>query len=286
MNVDPQIVSSLLVATGAAALYVVGAKLARIAGSAIRLPTPYSRLLAPEPGERYRRTLERIDARLNTLIAALAVLVCVYLSLSVMVIEPWWSELAAWSWWLLALFLAALGVYGTARIVSLVRQRLAARHHLEAQLAVAQRLKHVAAHGNTLFHQVPAGNGAIDHVALGSNGVYAVHVVVRRPRKEGAALLRGDRLEFLPGEEVYDLEPWVHRVAALRARLQQALGHRVRVMSVIVAPGWESLRNEGEKHLLVNHSNLTMLVGWRDPEAYLMDSELETVHELLAAGAA
>ena len=59
------------------------------------------------------------------------------------------------------------------------------------------------------------------------------------------------------------------------------LGHNVRIRTVIVIPGWEVDSQESEAYLAVNERNLTMLTGWKDPNDFLMNEDVDKVQKVL-----
>jgi hypothetical protein len=61
------------------------------------------------------------------------------------------------------------------------------------------------------------------------------------------------------------------------------LGHKVRVRSVIAAPGWEIGVQTNENHLLVNERNISMLRGWKDQSDYLMNEDVDALQKELTA---
>jgi hypothetical protein len=50
---------------------------------------------------------------------------------------------------------------------------------------------------------------------------------------------------------------------------------------VIAVPGWDVHEQAGEEHLVVNDRSLPMLRGWNDQADYLMNDDLESLHEML-----
>lgn len=73
------------------------------------------------------------------------------------------------------------------------------------------------------------------------------------------------------------------RTAALERDFRRLLDHRVRVRSVIAVPGWEVQQQSSEEHLLVNDRNLPMLRGWKDQADYLMNEDVDALHQMLTA---
>ena len=51
--------------------------------------------------------------------------------------------------------------------------------------------------------------------------------------------------------------------------------------SVIAVPGWEVLEQANEEHLVVNDRSLPMLTGWKDQADYLLNEDVDTLHQML-----
>jgi hypothetical protein len=214
-------------------------------------------------------------------LAAGFVLLSVFVALFFAGREGWWSDLAPWAWWLVSLFLALVAACEVHVLLGLWQARRRAVRSLDAHLATGQRLEYVAARGNFLFHSVPAGGDCIDHVVLGPNGVYAVHVLDEPLRGDRRARLENGSVVFGDGDR-RPLAGWRHRVANLARELESGLGHALKIRSVIVVPDREVAAAEEGDVLLVNQSGLTMMTGWRDQRAFLLDEEVACLERLLS----
>jgi hypothetical protein len=71
--------------------------------------------------------------------------------------------------------------------------------------------------------------------------------------------------------------------AALEREFRRLLDHRVRVRSVIAVPGWLVNNQSSEEHLLVNNRSLPMIRGWKDQADYLMNEDVDALHEMLTS---
>lgn len=250
----------------------------------MRRPSPLGEGIRSEPGDALRRQLRDTDLRAATRLAAAFVLLSVFVALFFAGTERWWSDLHPWAWWLVSLFLAAAAAYEVRVLLGLLQTRRQAARSLDAHIATAQRLEYVAARGNYLFHCVPVGDAYIDHVVLGTNGLCAVHVIDRPPSGDRTARLEAGGVVFGTGEgERHPLKNWRGVVAGLTRELEAGLGRALTVRSVIVVPGWEVSAAEERDTLLVNQSGLTMMTGWRDQRAFLLDEEVADLERFLTA---
>ena len=48
-------------------------------------------------------------------------------------------------------------------------------------------------------------------------------------------------------------------------------------------PGWEITGQSSDEHLLVNERSLPMLRGWKDSADYLMNEDVDALHDMLTS---
>ena len=186
--------------------------------------------------------------------------------------------------WVLAVVSVLLGAalgYWIYRLVILVLRRNKLVHKYCAQLAIGTSLRRAALGGNRVFHNIPIGEDVLDHVLLGPDGLFAIHVAaVKRPKKlkEGVGenvVMEGDRLTF--GELVID--EYLPRVNANIMHFEQNLsgvvGHAMTIRSVIVTPGWGTTPDADAKHLLLTEKSVVMVTQWKREGELLMDDEIK-----------
>ncbi|MEE8117998.1 MAG: hypothetical protein V3T39_00430 [Gammaproteobacteria bacterium] len=167
------------------------------------------------------------------------------------------------------------------RLVILVLRRNRLVHKYCAQLAIGTSLRRGALGGNRLFHNIPIGEDVLDHVLLGEDGLFAIHVIaVKRPRKlkEGVSEnveMNDNRLTF--GELVID--EFLPRVEANIMHFEQNLsgvvGHAINIRSVVVTPGWGTTPDAEAKHLLLTEKSVVMLTQWKRNEDVLAKDEIK-----------
>jgi hypothetical protein len=243
-------------------------------------PLPFSGLLLPESAQRFRDEVELLGRKQSALLAsALAFAVLFAFAL----VSDASRMLAGANSWLLvaagAIVVVGIGwgIYRLARVV-LRRRRLLFRRN--ANIAVGQTLDRVTGDLNRVFHDVDCASDIVDHVLVGLKGIYAIFVIARRPGRGNTVRVRDSRLWFGNSDAVA-LDRFAATADKLASLFRKTLGGRVRVRTVLVVPGWEVESQSGDGLLVVNERSLVMLRGWADRSEYLMNEDVESLHEFL-----
>jgi hypothetical protein len=146
---------------------------------------------------------------------------------------------SAWTWW------SIRRSFDAARNIRL---------GLEGERAVADTLTALAEDGYRVFHDLPSqqGDGNIDHVLVGPAGVFAIETKTRRkPVGDGrAARVCYDGEAVRVGEGPRDTGPVVQARAAgdeVKRYLEGTTGLKVRVVPVVLYPGWHVEDEPGAK---------------------------------------
>lgn len=246
-------------------------------GRAWRPPFP----LLPEAAERFRDEFELLGRKQSALLAS-ALVFAVFFAVA-WVIDAARVLAGAGAWLPVATGLISVAglAWGGYRLHGIVveRRRLALVRY--ANIAVGQALQKVSGNLNRVFHDVACGNDVIDHVLIGLKGVYAISVIARRARRHNRVRARDGRLWFAPGRDSLPLEEHFATSENLAKLFRKATGNRARVRTVLVVPGWEVEEQAVDKCLVVNERSLGMLRGWTDPDDYLMNEDVEALHEFL-----
>ena len=236
-----------------------------------------------EAAQRFRDEFDRLSINQSTYFSAGLVFLVLFVAAYVLNAERLFDGYPVWQ---LNVFLFALVAIALVVSVDLVRTVLT-RHQVkllrDANIAVGHQLQRISAGFGRVYHDVDTSSGIIDHIIVGQNGVYAINVFARRPAKNGNVDIDGHSLTFTPGKQPISLVKMASNTAALEREFRRLLDHRVRVRSVIAVPGWQINNQSSEEHLLVNNRNLPMIRGWKDQADYLMNEDVDALHELLTS---
>jgi hypothetical protein len=265
-------IAYLLVSTVCAGVMIV-ARSRRAGRSALRNP----------PGAFVAREIGSVRRRLRrhaTAVLLFSVCFGVLVALGRQDLGP---DLPPWGPVVIGVLVAVTAAFAAAKGVQLVQYCSRLRSLLDADLRVARQLDDVQRRGNHVFHAVPIGNRVIDHVIVGAIGVFAAQVVLPpRPGGASVSMARGS-LDFGPGQGEFRLQPATEAFARLAKELARVVGHPVKVVPTLIAPGCRVSGQDDDRYLLTNEQHCVTLVGWKDSTAYLMDDEVTRIADWLSA---
>jgi len=236
-----------------------------------------------EAAQRFRDEFERLSINQSTYFSAALVFLVLFVAAYVLNAGRLYAGYPVWQ---LNVFLFALVAVALIVCVDLSRTVLACRHVKllrDANISVGHQLQRLSAGIGRVYHDIETSCGIIDHIIVGQNGVYAINVFARRPAKNGEVDIDGTSLTFTPGEQAISIVKMAANTAALEREFRRLLDHRIRVRSVIAVPGWQVSNQSSEEHLLVNNRSLAMIRGWKDQADYLMNEDVDALHEMLTS---
>jgi len=269
------------VALASTIVFVLIIKSWQIIARTVNSSPSFSDSIMREAAQRFRDEFDRLSTSQSTYLSAGLVFIVLFVSAYVLNAERLYSGYPIWQ---LHLFLGVLALGGLLALVRLV-QTFISRHQVkllrDANIAIGHQLQRIATGFGRVYHDVETSAGIIDHIIIGQNGAYAINVFAQRPAKNGSVDIDNNNLVFSPSEKSLSILPTGKRTAALERDFRRLLDHRVRVRSVIAVPGWQVLEQSSEEHLLVNDRSLPMLRGWKDQADYLMNEDVDALHDML-----
>jgi len=136
----------------------------------------------------------------------------------------------------------------------------------EGEIAVGQELNQLIRDGYYVYHDFPAGKFNIDHIVVGSSGVFAVETKARskptsaHPAPDYKVKCDGKRLQFPNGSDVQSIEQAKRQAEWLSKWLRSAVGEAVRVRPVVALPGWFVERTASGGISVINPKNFRSIV--------------------------
>jgi hypothetical protein len=127
-----------------------------------------------------------------------------------------------------------------ARIAALIKKRGALSLGLDCERAVGEELNQLMLNGFRVYHDFPAENFNIDHIVIGTNGVFAVETKGRAKPVKGDVnvIFDGQGLQFPAHYEKDPFDQAKRQAVWLAKWLTSAVGAEVSVRPVLVLPGW------------------------------------------------
>ena len=269
------------VAAASTIVFVLVIKSCQIIARSVNSGPTFADSIMREAAQRFRDEFDRLSNRQATYLSAGLVFVVLFFVAYILQAERLYADYPDWQ---LYFFLAVLTFGAVLALIKLVQtfvERRQVRLLRDANIAVGHQLQRIATGFGRVYHDVETSAGVIDHVIVGQNGAYAVNVFARRPAKNGHVEFGNNSLLYQPSGKIHTIVATAKRTAALERDFRRLLDHRVRVRSVIAVPGWEIHEQSNEDHLLVNDRSLPMLRGWKDQSDYLMNEDVDALHQML-----
>lgn len=257
-----------------------------------RAPFPDNARLLRGPGETLRRKLTELDEQI-----IYELLLAFIVPLGVGCALAWIATHVSGTAQIIWLVAAVLGL-----LLSLV---LVIRHLVRGierwsntwlgyfgERVVAESLEPLKAGGFRIFHDVPAGDANnpfnIDHVIVGSSGVFAIETKTRRKGRARAGFAEhqiiydGHVLAYPWGEDRHGLDQAQRQATWLRTWLEQLLGEPVPVQPILTFPGWMVIARARGDVTVLNPKQIPAAVTSRG-EPVLDDRQLDLIARQLDA---
>lgn len=160
-----------------------------------------------------------------------------------------------------------------------LRKRSRYKEGFYAELATAAELDRLKAHGFAVYHDIQAPNFNIDHVVVGSSGVFAIETKSRRKPKRGKDSARvqfdGELLHFPDWKDRKPVEQALAQARWLQDYLFRETGLRVPVRPVLSLPGWYVIN--GAKRSAVTVINPANCISHFNEGVRLGDSDIRLI---------
>jgi hypothetical protein len=170
--------------------------------------------------------------------------------------------------------------------IKMLNLRRSYRLGYEGEIAVGQELNQLMRDGYYVYHDFPAGNFNIDHIVVGSSGVFAVETKARskptsKDRKADAKVkYDGKSLRFPNGTDVESLEQAKRQAEWLSKWLRSAVGEAVKVRPVVALPGWFVERVASGGIRVINPKNFRSIAKPKDGNILSEQMISRIVHQL------
>lgn len=276
----PLISGATTIALASTIIFLLIVKSWHVVSQSIAVTSRFPNSIMLEAAQRFRDELERLGREQTIYLSAALVFSVIFAVAFLFPPQGMFEDLPRWQLVLVLVLFAAAAIYTPYRLVRIILRKRHLAFVRDANMAAGHALQKLNANQNRLFHDVRCGAGVIDHVVVGRHGIYAVNVIAIKPGKENMVSLRGDKL-VLPGNKAVSVARCGVKTEQLAKEIAKLLKNHVRVRTVIVVPGWEVEAQASEAYLAVNERNITMLTGWKDPNDFLMNEDVDAVQKML-----
>ena len=278
MNLDALTTAGTL-AIAAAVLFLASARLwALFTHFAVGTPI-FRDSTMREAAQRFRDEAERLSRKHACYLSAVLISSIMFSAALGLGLRGFYAGYPTWQLGLVGALLASFAAFVLYKVATTLRGLATARFQRDASIAIGHQLLRLAATQGSVFHDVQVGKRVIDHVLIGHNGAYAIHVIARRNRGGKSAMLSDENLKM--GDDLVGLEGFTNDVHKLSASFSKLGSQKIRVRSVVAVPGWDIDSQQGDKHLLVNERTLPMLTGWKSQSDYLMNEDVAAIQSFL-----
>ena len=278
MNIEA-ISGAATVALTSTILFLLIAKFWSVVSRTVGSGPLFADSIMHEAAQRFRDELDRLSASRSIYLSGALVFAMLFTAAYVLQAQELFAGYPDWQLYMQLAFLVlavGLAVFRLGRTIIAARQVKFLR---DANIAVGHQLRQISNGFTQVFHDAETSAGVVDHVLIGQNGLYAINVIARRAPSNGNVRLIGNALLFSNSDDDASIVDIAAKTRRLEKEFTELLGHKVRVRSVIAAPGWEIVEQTNEDHLLVNERNIGMLRGWKDNTDHMMNEDVDTLKQ-------
>ena len=154
--------------------------------------------------------------------------------------------------------------YFTIKNFKILNKRNKLRLAHECEVFVGQDLQNSLINGFKIFHDFPANNFNIDHVAIGPSGVFAIETKGRAKarkseNKNWVVTFDGENLIFPGWQEKEPIIQATRQAKWLEKWIQESTAEKIHVTPVLALPGWFIERRAKSNLIIYNGKNSNFL---------------------------
>ena len=187
---------------------------------------------------------------------------------------------------LFSLFPLILVLFGLYKMSKYMGRRRLLRLGYDGEVAVGQNLNQLLRVGYLVYHDFPADNFNIDHIVIGSKGVFAIETKARskpttKNRLQDATVeYNGRVLQFPKGRDSDTIKQTKRQADWLANWLTNAVGESVVVRGIVALPGWFVKRTSAEGIPVVNPKQFASLFEYIQPRMLSAETIKKIVHQI------
>ena len=188
--------------------------------------------------------------------------------------------------WIASISGTAIIAYFALALVRLLSRRRSIRLGYEDDLAVGQELNQFMRHGYRVYHDFPTDTFNIDHLVVGSKGVFTVETMThannaaRKGSQEPTVTYDGRMLIYADKSDFETIEQAELQADWLSKWLGAATGEPIAVRAIVALPGWVVKRTSADGIPVVNPTQFISLFEHIKPRP-LSETMLDRIMEKL-----
>ena len=247
---------------------------------------PFTRTHARAPGQSLLFRIEALSEAITIQTTSLIILPVVLYAAYITHLYGAGHHAAPVDVGLLALAGVTLWVYCLITTLRAIKKRRLLRLGYAGELTVGQSLNRLMLEGYRVYHDFPAEGFDIDHIVVGSRGVFAVETKtpfnpIKANRREDATVTYDGRMLHFPmGSDHTMIAQAMHQSKWLSRWLSRAVGENLTVRAVIALPGWFVKRTSPDGLPVVNPRQFASLFRHIQPRALSPEVITRIVHQL------
>ena len=178
----------------------------------------------------------------------------------------------------------ALGffIFSAYKVIKVHHEKRVVRLAYEGKLVVGQALEQLRRDGFHVFHDFPTDTFNIDHIVVGSKGVFAVKTMaqsrpVAKNSVEDATVEYDGRMLYFPtADDIQTIEQANSQAAWLSDWLEKVIAEPIAVRAIVALPGWFVKRTSSEGIPVANPQQFASLFEHINPQS-LSDSMITRI---------
>ena len=250
------------------------------------LRIPFTQNLHRAPGQSLLKNLDHLNDEI--MIYASYVFIIPILSYATYISDLYINKKtpSLFSSGILCAFVLVFIGYSFYRLTGFLHQRRLVRLGYDGEVTVGQQLNQLLRDGYYVYHDFPAEKFNIDHIVVGTKGVFAIETKARsKPntdeRQKGATVeYNGRALLFPKWTDTETIVQAERQASWLSKWLGSAVGEPVTVRAVVALPGWFIKRTSSEGIPVVNPKQFTSLFKNIKPRDLSEEKIKRIVHQL------
>jgi hypothetical protein len=188
--------------------------------------------------------------------------------------------------WISSTICIAIIAYFVFKLVKLLSRRKSIRLDYEGELAVGQELSQLMREGYRVYHDFPADTFNIDHIVVGTNGVFAVETTThakgpaRTSKEEETVTYDGRMLSYSNATDSETIEQAKRQASWLSNWLTVSTGEPIAIRAIVTLPGWVVKRTSADGIPVVNPSQFASLFEHIQPRPLTEEMLTRINHQL------